>query len=171
MAILDLVPETHPILGMVQPDYDFDNPPVDTDTLVKDLLETMREHRAIGLAAPQANLPYRVFVMEVEGYSSRVCFNPVVVNSSIETKKDTEGCLSFPDLWIKINRPIKIDVEYQNHKGEIVKETFEDLMARCYLHETDHLNGLTFTHKSVAGEVSLRLAKNSRNKRFKKDTK
>lgn len=171
MAVLDLVSETHPILQTIQPRYDFDNPPVDTDTLVQDLLDTMRHHGAIGLAAPQVNLPYNVFVMEIEGYSSRVCFNPVVVSVSDDIKKDTEGCLSFPDLWIKIKRPCKIDVVYQNHKGVFVQETFEDLMARCFLHETDHVNGITFTNETVAGEVSLRLAKNSRNKRLKKDSK
>lgn len=166
MTILTLVPEDDPILRTTQPIFDFDNPPVPIENLVADLLETMRAHSAVGLAAPQVNLPYRVFVMEIEGGAARVCFNPEIVVISDETEKNAEGCLSFPDLWLKVERPIRVEARYQNHFGILVHETFESLAARCYLHETDHLNGVRFVEK--VGAVTLMRARNSRSKKLKK---
>ena len=166
MAILPLVPETAPILSQEQPRFDFENPPVSVDGLVNDLLETLRSHRAIGLAAPQVGLPYRVFVMETDGAAARVCFNPEIVSVSDDVEKSEEGCLSFPNLWLKVERPIRVEAKYQNHFGNLVHETFESLAARCYLHETDHLNGVRFIQK--VGAVTLLRAR-SRSKKLKKD--
>ena len=167
MAVLTLVPEDAAILKQVQPTFDFESPPAPVDGLVADLLETLRAHPAVGLAAPQVNLPYRVFVMEIDGAAARVCFNPEIVSVSDETEKDQEGCLSFPDLWLKVERPLRVEARYQNHFGILVHETFESLAARCYLHETDHLNGVRFVEK--VGAVTLMRARESRSKRLKKD--
>lgn len=162
-----LVPDSDPILQQVQPTFDFDNPPLPVDDLVQLMLLTLRANPAVGLAAPQIGLPYRVFVMEIEGMAARVCFNPEVVSVSEETEKAEEGCLSFPDLWLKVERPIRVETRYQNHLGNLVHETFESLAARCYLHETDHLNGVRFIEK--VGAVSLLRARQSRSKKLKKD--
>lgn len=162
-----LVPDSDPILQQVQPTFDFDNPPLPVDDLVQLMLLTLRANPAVGLAAPQIGLPYRVFVMEIEGMAARVCFNPEVVSVSQETEKAEEGCLSFPDLWLKVERPIRVETRYQNHLGNLVHETFESLAARCYLHETDHLNGVRFIEK--VGAVSLLRARQSRSKKLKKD--
>lgn len=162
-----LVPDSDPILQQVQPTFDFENPPLPVDDLVNLLLLTLRAHPAVGLAAPQIGLPYRVFVMEIEGMAARVCFNPEIVSVSEETEKAQEGCLSFPDLWLNVERPIRVEARYQNHMGNLVHETFESLAARCYLHETDHLNGVRFIEK--VGAVSLLRARQSRSKKLKKD--
>ena len=162
-----LVPDSDPILQQVQPTFDFENPPLPVDDLVNLLLLTLRSKSAVGLAAPQIGLPYRVFVMEIEGMAARVCFNPEVVLVSEETEKAQEGCLSFPDLWLNVERPIRVEARYQNHMGNLVHETFESLAARCYLHETDHLNGVRFIEK--VGAVSLLRARQSRSKKLKKD--
>ena len=165
--ILDLVSDDAPILKEVQPAFDFENPPVPVEGLVTILLETLRAHPAVGLAAPQIGLPYRAFVMEIPEKAARVCFNPEVVAVSVEVEKAEEGCLSFPDLFLKVERPIWVEARYQNHSGNLVHETFESLAARCYLHETDHLNGVRFIEK--VGAVTLLRARNSRSKKLKKD--
>lgn len=165
--MFDLVPDSDPILQQVQPPFDFDNPPIPVDDLVQLMLLTLRSHPAVGLAAPQIGLPYRVFVMEIPDMAARVCFNPEVVSVSEDVEKSEEGCLSFPDLLLKVERPTKIEVRYQNHSGNLVHETFESLAARCYLHETDHLNGVRFIEK--VGAVTLLRARQSRSKKLKKD--
>ncbi len=165
--IPDLVPDDAPILREVQPNFDFTDRMGLVETLLVLMLDTMRHHKAIGLAAPQIGLRHRVFVMEIEGMAARMCFNPEVLSVSEETEKAQEGCLSFPDLWLNVERPIRVEARYQNHMGNLVHETFESLAARCYLHETDHLNGVRFIEK--VGAVTLLRARQSRSKKLKKD--
>lgn len=143
MSLLKLVPETDPILLAATELFDFSNPPVDPVQLAADMLETMRHERGIGLAAPQVGLPYRVFVMEINDVEY-ACFNPEIVSLSEETAVDNEGCLSFPNLWLDVTRPLSVEVRYTDAHGNLVNEKFESLAARCYLHETDHLNGVRF---------------------------
>jgi peptide deformylase len=80
-------------------------------------------------------------------------------------QKADEGCLSFPALYCKIERPKWVDVEFTNELGETVQTRLEGLTARCYLHELDHMNGIKFT--SHVGPVALQMAKNKQQKRIK----
>lgn len=144
--ILDLVPEDHPILKEELPRFDFSNPPTDPIQLAKDLAETMIANKGIGLAANQCGLNYRVFVMS--GEQIRAFFNPRIVDVSEEEVVISEGCLSFPDMFVKVKRPATVRVRYTQPNGETITEEFGGLSARVVLHETDHLNGLTFKDKA-----------------------
>ena len=169
--LLELVPEDAPILKQKADAFDFSNPPTDPAELVKNLFDTMFSESAVGLAAPQVGLLHRVFVMYDPGpiKIERAVFNPEVVAVSDELLREREGCLSFPDLWLDVKRPSWVEARYQDVDGNVVNERFENLAARCYLHETDHLNGIRFIE--LVGPVSLMRAKDRRSKLYKKVSK
>jgi peptide deformylase len=90
-------------------------------------------------------------------------FNPKIVSSYGSIKMD-EGCLSFPNLFLSVERAETVVVEYQDYNGNKKSATFSGLTARCFQHELDHLNGIVYTHK--VKPVSLMMAMKKR----KKDT-
>ena len=105
------------------------------------MLEIMRKKNGIGLAAPQLGVSKRLFVMEI-GDQQRLCFNPEITERSEKTVEYLEGCLSFPGESCIIKRPAEIAVRYQNHRGDWYTERMAGLMARCFQHELDHLDGI-----------------------------
>jgi peptide deformylase len=125
---------------------------------------TMEKFGGIGLSANQCGVIARIFIIGYENFSM-VCINPKVIAQSDEMQKADEGCLSFPALYCKIERPKWVDVEYTNELGETVQTRLEGLTARCYLHELDHMNGIKFT--SHVGPVALQMAKIKQQKRIK----
>lgn len=116
--------------------------PTENLRLVHHLLTLMRRERGIGLAANQAGIDLRLFVMLIndELYS---CFNPEIVTESSDLVEYNEGCLSFPDERIVIARPKIIDVTYYNAHGRLQEVELTGLAARCFQHELDHLDGIT----------------------------
>lgn len=127
------------------PDFNFDQRLVDPLKLAEDLVETLKHHNALGVAANQFGLPYRVFAMATDPLF--VCFNPTITYEEGSALLD-EGCLSFPYLYLKIKRPAKIRAKFQDYNGDIVTRVFDGMTARIYLHELDHLNGITFQSKA-----------------------
>lgn len=127
--------------------------PTENLRLVHYLLVLMRKEHGIGLAANQAGLDLRFFVMLIndELYS---CFNPEIVASSSDLVEYNEGCLSFPNERITITRPKMIEVAYYNAQGKLQEAKFTDLVARCFQHELDHLNGITMHQRqeSINGQ-------------------
>jgi peptide deformylase len=111
-----------------------------------DMLEFMSDNKAIGLAAPQIGLAHRLFVME----PNRRVFNPEILNQSEDEKLYEEGCLSFPGMFMKVKRPLWVDVRYKTvTDGNIidVEETLRKIDCQCFCHELDHLNGITFDQR------------------------
>lgn len=146
--ILELVPEDSDILFQELPKFDFSNPPVDPIQLSKDLAETMLANNGIGLSANQVGLPYRVFVIKSNPIIA--CFNPYVVDDGEEELSLEEGCLSYPDLFIKIKRKKTIKVRYTEPSGQTNTRVFDGLTARIFLHEYDHLNGVNFIDRATS---------------------
>jgi peptide deformylase len=110
--------------------------------------ELMYEARGLGLAAPQVALPYQLLVMNVTGDPAQPECEEVYLNPSIVERKgfleDEEGCLSFPGLYQKIRRSKTIKVQAYDLKGNLVQKVVNDLEARAWQHEIDHLNGVLF---------------------------
>jgi len=154
--IYKLVDQFDDVLHTVTPQFDFANPPVDPKVLAISLVKTMMKHGGVGLAAPQCGLPYRVFVMGAPNGAGFACFNPKVISTVGEIGFE-EGCLSFKGLYLNIKRPEKVEVEFTDWNGQIVRETFDGLTARTYQHELDHLNGVVYT--SLVGQYVLQKAK------------
>jgi peptide deformylase len=110
------------------------------------LIKVMKQHDGIGLSANQIGKPEAIFIMYKDG-KIITCINPSVSWKSDDDILMYEGCLSFPKTQVGVNRASKIIAEYTNFKGDIVIEKMTGIEARCYQHELDHLNGITFIHR------------------------
>ena len=142
----DLVPETDPILKEVLPEFDFDNAPINAADFASSMVETCIKNNGFGLSANQCGFPYRMFVMGA-GQEYVAFFNPKVVKTEGEVHMQ-EACLSYPGLSLRITRPEKIWVEYQDYNGEKKEAHYIGMSARCFLHELDHMNGIVYTEKA-----------------------
>jgi peptide deformylase len=141
----DLVPPGSKVLHTKLNEFDFTNPPTDPNELASTLVETCKKNNGLGLSANQCGLPYRVFVMGAnEDFIS--CFNPKIIATEGEAHM-AEGCLSFPLLELRVTRPKKITVEYQDWNGEKHTISFDGLTARIFLHELDHMDGIVYTSR------------------------
>ena len=159
-----LVPETHPLLKQVLPEFDFSKPPVDPNKFASTLVETCKANHGIGLSANQCGFNHRVFVMGAN--DDYVAFyNPKITKFEGEAHM-IEGCLSFPFLALRITRPETIEVEYQDFNGEKKTAKFSGLSARCFQHELDHMNGIVYTSKTKP--LALKMGMDKRNKILKK---
>ena len=163
MMIYDLVPPDHPLLRTKLERFDFANPPINPHELANNLIETMVHYQGIGLSANQCGLPYRVFVLWSN--PTKVMFNPTIADVSSEHIVLEEGCLTYPNLFIKIKRPKLVRVRYMDSFGEAHTDKFTGMSARCVLHEMDHLNGINFTLK--ANKFHFDQAMRQKNKRVK----
>jgi peptide deformylase len=114
-----------------------------TQRLIKWMTRAMYQNHGIGLAAIQVGYQFRMFVMDCSRSreNSKVYINPEIVEKSIETLRDVEGCLSAPGKQGDVKRHIRIILKYKDENGKEEKKTFYDLEARCVQHEMDHLDG------------------------------
>lgn len=117
-------------------------------TLIKDMFDTMYEAPGVGLAAPQIGVLHRVIVMdpskEDDEPSPIAMVNPEVTWSSEETWVYQEGCLSIPDYYEDVERPVKVRVKYLDENGTAQELEAEELLATIVQHEIDHLDGKLF---------------------------
>jgi peptide deformylase len=162
----DLVDGSHPALHKVLPEFDFDNATINPTDFASSLVETCMKHSGIGLSANQCGFEHRVFVMgAAEEYVAY--FNPKIISTEGESHME-EGCLTFPLLMLRITRPKKINVEYQDFTGAKKEVTFDGISARCFLHELDHMNGIVYTSrvKPLAFQFALKKLNKIRRKYF-----
>ncbi|MBI5823870.1 MAG: peptide deformylase [Chloroflexi bacterium] len=161
MALRQIVHLPEPVLRRkAKPVTTFDR---DLQTLIDDMIETMREAPGVGLAAPQIDLPMQLAVVEyVEGEDEEenedapakpkklyVLINPEITRVSDEKVIGVEGCLSIPGLIGEVERHEAIQVKALNRHGSPVKLKVDGWMARIFQHEIDHLNGVLFTDKAI----------------------
>lgn len=111
-------------------------------SLAADMFETMHAAQGIGLAAPQVGRTERIAVVEVEG-AQFVLVNPEVIRTEGKAKGE-EGCLSIPDVYGDVERPARCTVRATGLDGKTYEVEADGLLARCFQHEIDHLNGKLF---------------------------
>jgi peptide deformylase len=117
----------------------------DSEILAYDMIVTMQEHDALGLAAPQVGENTRLMVIGHKDTGFVVCINPEwKIAEDSEEEEFLEGCLSFPDLELTITRPNSIIGTFTNLKGDRKSSTFVGVWAQAFQHECDHLDGITF---------------------------
>jgi len=109
--------------------------------LAEDMLQTMRDHEGVGLAANQVGRLKRMLVAAVEDKEFTIV-NPVIESASKESEAGPEGCLSIPGISVEVERPTAIVLTGQNLAGEPMKLELEGLIARVFQHEIDHLDGV-----------------------------
>lgn len=118
-------------------DYATDN----LKKIINKMFEIMKENNGIGLAANQAGLDCRIFVMRLPEQKEKVCINPNISYGCMPCTEE-EGCLSEPGLRRRVTRNRFIIINYINEDGNLIEENMADLEARCAQHEIDHLNGI-----------------------------
>jgi peptide deformylase len=115
--------------------------------LIEDMFESMYSAHGVGLAAPQIGIPKRIAVVDVtfkeDPAQKMVLINPEIIHKEGH-QRSNEGCLSLPEFREKVTRPNRVTVRAQDVHGKTFEHTGEDLLARAFLHETDHLNGKLF---------------------------
>lgn len=143
MALLKICHYGNPVLERIAEDVDV----VDDDVRLffDNMIETMRLADGIGLAAPQVGVSKRIVVVEIEGQIYKLV-NPVIVDKKGKCK-DNEGCLSVPDINGDVERAAYVKMMYLDENGEKQVIEAEGLLARCFQHELDHLDGILFITK------------------------
>lgn len=155
--ILPITAYGHPVLRKVTEEIDEEYPKL--DELIANMFETMYYSEGVGLAAPQVNLPIRLFVMdaspmgdEIEDFKDfkKVFINPYILDENGEEWSFNEGCLSIPGIREDVIRPDQIKIEYYDENWEFHEEEYDGIPARVIQHEYDHLDGILFPDRLSA---------------------
>jgi peptide deformylase len=150
MSLREIITVPHPtLLKKARSVNDFG---AQLQTLIDDMVETMRAAPGVGLAAPQVDIPLRLVVIEFGDEEDDTVppklftvINPEITRHSQETIIGTEGCLSVPNLIGDVERYESITVKGSNRHGQPLKIKAKGWLARIFQHEIDHLNGILFT--------------------------
>lgn len=120
--------------------------PIDTISkeilnISQEMVDTMYTHDGIGLAAPQVGISRQIITVDY-GEGPLILFNPEIIETSSEQDEIEEGCLSLPDITVPVLRPVKIKVKFINENNNVSEIEAENLAAKVFQHEIDHLNGI-----------------------------
>ena len=123
---------------------------LDRHHLSRVLIDNMIHHNGIGISANQIGIWERAFAMvrDLENNEVMVCFNPRIIKSYTEEVEMEEGCLSYPELFLKVKRPDKIVVKYEDENKKTHKIKLQGLASRVFQHEYDHMEGIDFTQRT-----------------------
>jgi len=108
------------------------------------MLEILKQEKGVGLAGPQIGLMKRIFVVSIDGDEERIFINPSILETSQETAKFEEGCLSVPGVYVDVVRSESIKIQAWNEKGKPFTMETSGFLARVIQHEYDHLEGVLF---------------------------
>ena len=140
-----------------------DNEKIELKEFIDNMFETMKKYGGIGLSANQVGKPYRMFIMgdhpNIEKGKKWACINPKITNMTKDLIRYKEGCLTFPFLFLDIERPQDISVEYLDENLEKKEEHMSGILARCFQHEFDHMQGIVFTEHVSKLKLDMSLKK------------
>ncbi|MCP9850911.1 peptide deformylase [Cyanobium sp. Morenito 9A2] len=126
--------------------------------LTRDMLLSMYAARGIGLAAPQVGVNKQLLVIDLDLENAAtpplVLINPEITAASAALETYEEGCLSIPGVYLNVVRPAAVEVSFRDEQGRPRRLKTDGLLARCILHEMDHLTGVLFVDR-VTDELSL----------------
>ena len=152
-----ITPRTTFIKDLVEPEHQLFHHRInscsynlDRHHLSRVLVDNMIHHQGIGISANQIGIWERAFAMvrDLEHQEVMVCFNPRIIKSYTEEVEMEEGCLSYPEVFLKIKRPDKIVVKYEDENKKTHKIKLEGLASRVFQHEYDHMEGIDFTQRT-----------------------
>jgi len=144
--LMGLIPNNHPSLRQRLQVCSED---LDRQQLKGDLIFCMERNNGVGLSANQIGISERAFVMysDVKEKEIIACFNPFITEYSKETIKMDEGCLTWPGIWLLVERPEGIVCNFEDETGEHIQVTMHGLESRIFQHEYDHMEGTNFTRR------------------------
>ena len=123
----------------------------DKEKFEQDMIKVMLDEKGLGLAANQIGITKRFFAIGHESFDTFqkpvIIWNPQVINFSEEKIIDVEGCLSFKDIFVKVERPRVIEVQYETTQGKTRFAKLDGMESKCFQHELDHLDGITFNKR------------------------
>lgn len=162
-----LLPPNDPRVLSSIADFDIeifkDNEDIELKEFTDNMFETMKNYGGIGLSANQVGMPYRMFVMgdhpNIKEGKKWVCYNPEIKGFSKETIRFKEGCLTFPYLFLDVERPRAVSVVYYDENMKKVEENLTGMSARIYQHEFDHMQGIVFTEKTSKFKLQFAMKK------------
>jgi peptide deformylase len=183
MEIFKLIPPQDPrvqtLIAPFSDDMLKDTDIKDRKDLSDKMFKTMNKYSGLGLSANQCGLPFRMFVMGdnllLENRRKITAFNPKIIEklpTDLRYKEQVlmkEGCLTFPFLFLNINRPRIIEVEYEDIEGKLIKEDLDAMFSRIFQHEYDHMQGIVFTDR--VSKLKLDMAKKKQMKMIKEYAK
>lgn len=170
--MMKLITAPDPVLERQLERFEFDS--LHPAAIALDMIDLMQKEGGLGLSANQVGFPYQIFVMRAILNKAHgditVVMNPIIKGLSQESESGAEGCLSHPGLILKIKRPISCIVEFDtltsDYKSVIhVEAKFDDIDARVFLHEYDHLYGIQFIDR--VSKLQYQMAEKRRVKRIK----
>jgi peptide deformylase len=146
--------------------FDFEN--LNPIAIAEEMIEVMEKHNGIGLAANQVGLNGQVFVMkpQISMMQPFAVFDPIIRGLSKEIEEGEESCLSYPDLVIKVKRPKSVMIEYTNTAREQKQLKLNDMDARIFLHEYDHLHGINFVDRISKLKLDMAVKKSQKRKKI-----
>lgn len=154
MAIRNIRMEGDPILSKVSKEVEEVDDKI--KQLVEDMFDTMHKADGLGLAAVQVGILKRVVVIDLyDGTSKFVLINPVITKLEGEKVEFDEGCLSFPNQFVKVERYNNVTVEALDVDGKKIRIEATDILAQCIQHECDHLEGHVFKEKMIPGTLEI----------------
>ena len=159
--MMKLIHDPDPVLKQKAENWDFNNH-INAAVIEREMLAIMKASNGIGLAANQVGLLRRVFVLKLQDGRELGCFNPWIMFGDNDKIEDTEGCLSFPNLWLKVERHNKITAAYLDNAGKDCIIELDGIDSRCFQHELDHLDGITFTE--YVSDLKLQMARKKQRK-------
>lgn len=154
----ELVKSDDPVLKQVSEPWDFEKD-LDAAGLEVDMVQAMIMNDGIGLAANQIGLAKRVFAIKLKDQVPFCMFNPTIVSYAKDSIEGEEGCLSFPNLYLKVKRYSTVNVEYFDRTGQKCIMKLSGIDARCFQHELDHLDGVCFTSKISQLKLAMAIKK------------
>jgi peptide deformylase len=155
-----LVPESDPVLNLLASRWDWQEDG-DPSSLIESMSTIMKDSGGVGIAAPQIGVSKRILLICHSHGNIQEYINPILTHAEGEVL-DTEGCLSFPGLWLKVKRYQRIEVHYETKEKISLTRSLEEFEARVFQHELDHLDGTTFTKR--VGSLTLALARKKQKK-------
>ena len=165
IQIESLVPVTDPILKEPLGPCSAD---LDRKDVKSKLNNAMVHYKGIGLSANQIGIKERVFMMysDIKKKESIICFDPIITEYGEETIIMDEGCLTWPGLWLKVERPESFRCIYYDIDSELVQVEMHGLESRIFQHEYDHMEGTNFTQR--VSKLKLNMAQRRATKMKKK---
>lgn len=143
MALRKILTDQDPVLKKTsRPVSNFDSR---LHELIDDLKETLEDSGGAGLASPQVGILRRCVIVVDDNDEMLELVNPEIIERSDEIQDGLEGCLSVPGKWGMVKRPMHVKVRAQDRTGEFFEAEGTGLVARCFCHEIDHLDGHLFT--------------------------